>query len=332
MTPAATPPPLHCPACRCALVREEAAWRCDSCCRRYAQRDGVVSFLDAPDPFYEGRFDGTVHALLPRTLAGRLTHRMRVAWALDRHFPALLARFLRAEHRRVLDVGCGGGHTELTAEPGRAVTGLDLSFASLRAAAHYYACTVQCPAERMPFADGSFDAVVSSNFLGHVPGEGEPASPKDAVLAEMARVLAPGGLMLHQLETSSEGALFRFARRDADFYRRSLVEIDGHVGLELPSEALARFRRHGLRVLYARPDFAWYLIPHGEALKRFDDPVARRSAMLRVLLALDRRCAGRPRVIEARNLAVGVLNEIALSLMPLDRGIGLRVALRKENG
>jgi hypothetical protein len=150
------------------------------------------------------------------------------------------------------------------------------------------------------------------------------------VLAEMARVLAPGGLMLHQLETSSDGALFRFARRDPDFYRGSLVDIDGHVGLELPSEALARFRRHGLRVVYARPDFVWYLIPHGEALKRFDDPVAQRNAMLRALLALDRLCAGRKQLIEGRNLAVGILNETLLSVSHLDRGMGLRLALKKE--
>jgi ubiquinone/menaquinone biosynthesis C-methylase UbiE len=43
-------------------------------------------------------------------------------------------------------------------------------------------------AKRLPYADGSFDAVISNSIVHHIP---EPA----AVLAEMVRVVAPGGVL-----------------------------------------------------------------------------------------------------------------------------------------
>jgi ubiquinone/menaquinone biosynthesis C-methylase UbiE len=43
-------------------------------------------------------------------------------------------------------------------------------------------------AKRLPYADGSYDAVISNSIVHHIP---EP----NQVLAEMLRVLAPGGLL-----------------------------------------------------------------------------------------------------------------------------------------
>ena len=45
-------------------------------------------------------------------------------------------------------------------------------------------------ARAMPFADGSFTRMCSVSVLEHIPGDGD-----SAVAEEMARVLAPGGLM-----------------------------------------------------------------------------------------------------------------------------------------
>jgi ubiquinone/menaquinone biosynthesis C-methylase UbiE len=45
-----------------------------------------------------------------------------------------------------------------------------------------------CDAKHMPFADGSFGAVISNSIIHHIP---EPA----AVFAEMARVVASGGVL-----------------------------------------------------------------------------------------------------------------------------------------
>lgn len=45
---------------------------------------------------------------------------------------------------------------------------------------------VEGEAERLPFADGSFDVVISNGVIDLVPD-------KDAVFSELHRVLAPGG-------------------------------------------------------------------------------------------------------------------------------------------
>ena len=136
--------------------------------------------------------------------------------------------------------------------------------------------------------------------------------------------------MLHQLETSSNGALFRFARSNTEFYHEQLVALDGHIGLELPSEAIARFRRHGLTVESARPEFVWYFITQGEFLKRFDTPYARRNIALRWFAKLDRFLAGKRRLCKLYNLLFGVTSDIAAKITPLDHCIGLCVALSKK--
>jgi 2-polyprenyl-6-hydroxyphenyl methylase/3-demethylubiquinone-9 3-methyltransferase len=94
--------------------------------------------------------------------------------------------------RRVLDAGCGGGLVarELAAA-GAEVVGVDRSRGSLgvarRAAGPIGSfAPAQGRLERLPFAGGAFDAVVAADVLEHVPD-------LPAAVAELARVLAPGG-------------------------------------------------------------------------------------------------------------------------------------------
>jgi arsenite methyltransferase len=100
---------------------------------------------------------------------------------------------------RVLDLGSGAGTDSLVAaqmvgEHGR-VTGIDMTPEMLdkaRAAAEAMAAGnvefVEAEAERLPFADESFDVVVSNGVIDLIPD-------KDAVFAELFRVLRPGGRM-----------------------------------------------------------------------------------------------------------------------------------------
>jgi len=102
-----------------------------------------------------------------------------------------------APGERVLDLGSGAGTDSLIAaqmvgEKGR-VTGIDMTpqmLAKARAAAAEMGVSnvefVESEAERLPFQDGSFDVVISNGVIDLIPD-------KDAVFAEIFRVLVPGG-------------------------------------------------------------------------------------------------------------------------------------------
>ncbi len=100
----------------------------------------------------------------------------------------------------------------------------------------------QVSADDTHFADGVADIVCSLSFLEHVPDV-------DAVLAEMARITAPGGVGVHNLDASdhrrygdpSVGRL-DFLTIDTD---RPLVQGSNRLR---PHEVAAKFRAHGFVV------------------------------------------------------------------------------------
>jgi SAM-dependent methyltransferase len=88
----------------------------------------------------------------------------------------------------VLDLGCGDGRFArmlLGAAP--TIVGTDLSHRSLRAAASMLSDVAQADATKLPFADGSFRGLLSNCVLEHIPDD-------EAVVREISRVLAPGGM------------------------------------------------------------------------------------------------------------------------------------------
>jgi 2-polyprenyl-6-hydroxyphenyl methylase / 3-demethylubiquinone-9 3-methyltransferase len=94
--------------------------------------------------------------------------------------------------RLVLDAGCGGGLVAKgLAAAGATVVGLDRSLGSLgvaRRAVGERFLPAGGRLERLPFADGRFDGVVAADVLEHVPD-------LPAAVAELGRVLAPGGVL-----------------------------------------------------------------------------------------------------------------------------------------
>jgi len=94
-----------------------------------------------------------------------------------------------AEGARVLDLGLGSGvDALLAARRGALVTGVDMTPEMLRTAsdaARGEVRLVKALVERLPFADGSFDAAITNGVLNLCP-------EKPRALSELARVLRPG--------------------------------------------------------------------------------------------------------------------------------------------
>ncbi len=161
------------------------------------------------------------------------------AWAEDLAYPAELAnvpesavesfagvanpwtmgRLAPGEH--VLDLGSGAGTDSLVAAQmvgvdGR-VTGIDMTVAMLtraRAAAAEMGAAnvefVEAEAERLPFPDGSFDVVISNGVIDLIPD-------KDAVFAEIFRLLVPGG-RIQIADVTIQNPVSEEGRRNIDLW------------------------------------------------------------------------------------------------------------------
>ena len=128
-----------------------------------------------------------------------------VAWAMSlgrggaiRDTAAKFAEI--GDRERVLDVGCGTGALAFAAKartPGAVVYGIDASpemidVARRKAGRRRMPVEFEVAAiESLPFGNGEFDVVLSSLMLHHLPPD-----VKQAGLAEVVRVLKPGGRMV----------------------------------------------------------------------------------------------------------------------------------------
>jgi SAM-dependent methyltransferase len=131
---------------------------------------------------------------------------------------------------RILDVGCGtGGGLIWLAGHGR-VTGVDFHPLAVRHAARVSSRVVRGSAQALPFAAGAFDLVTCLDVLYH------HAVPDDErALAEMARVLRPGGWLLLRVPAYDwlRGAHDRQVHTRHRYGRRELRHKLAGAGLEV---------------------------------------------------------------------------------------------------
>lgn len=119
--------------------------------------------------------------------------------AMDRLTDVFIERMKLDASSRVLDLGCGVGGPALRVveRTGARVTGISISHEQVRTANRLAseaglaarAVFEHGDAMKLPFADASFDVVMALESMCHMPD-------RQQVLAEVCRVLAPGGRLV----------------------------------------------------------------------------------------------------------------------------------------
>jgi SAM-dependent methyltransferase len=229
---------------------------------------------------------GRLFALRNSVKAADYDHRAFDSWIpLQRYWQRTRFRIvheLTPEHGRILDIGCGSSRIVQTMP--RAV-GMDLALRKLRWLRGAGRQLLQGDMNALPFRDGSFDAVVCSEVIEHIPRE-------HVHLEELVRVIRPRGTLI--LGTPDYGKrLWRtlewiYGRIFPGGYVKEHINRYTHDGLRADLEELGlevmdcRYVGRSEMIFQARQGPAGSVgASHRPASERPEDPTHMRSAASR---------------------------------------------------
>jgi len=168
----------------------------------------------------------------------------------------------RSRGARVLDLACGLGRvSRVLSARGARVVGVDNALAMLRRTRRALGgsrrgAVAQAASHALPFADGSFAAVVCFGLLEHLP-----RGLQEKTLAEAFRVLSPGGSLF--LVLNNNHSLLLRAGEDNSFRRAEQLANGYFCGLVDRRRLTAALGRRGARVRALGSNAHYSLLRHG---------------------------------------------------------------------
>jgi SAM-dependent methyltransferase len=302
-----TTPVLICPNSKLPLQHDKNSLNSNDGQHIYPLIDNIPVF-EGLDEFYENRWSET------DTSTGNLRN---LLVKKQRFF----VNHLKNQRGTVLDLGCGGGW-KLFTKVGP-VTGVDLSHGSLKIAKGIYDQVVQANWTKLPFADNSFDMVVSSDVLGHVPYE-----DKEKVWNEIVRVLKPNGLTLHYIEANSNDPLMQWCKKYPSLYQKYVIDTEGHIGMESARDTILRFHNYNLEPVSEQGVYRLLMYLNRIPLL-LDNEYRDKSPIAASIVKLSKILLGNKLTELMTNLVLASLMEIADRVLPEDWSNGVLVAYRK---
>ena len=167
-------------------------------------------------------------------------------WWSNRYY-ALLVRRFGPDYGRVLEVGCGLGHLLAWLADRYQVYGTDINAWALSQARQVVPqgnFAILSAEDLGGFSNGTFQILIAKHVVEHLP------NPEQAI-AEMGRVLAPGGLLL--LATPNLDSPMRSVKKEGWIGYKDPT----HISLKTPAEWLQLIQRSGMRAVRVFSDGFW---------------------------------------------------------------------------
>jgi ubiquinone/menaquinone biosynthesis C-methylase UbiE len=208
-------------------------------------------------------------------------------------YNVLLKQIAELPHSKVLEVGCGGGQLIQSLSGKSNIIGFDLSLNVLRRVASKNLKTtnlVAGDAVSLPFKETSFDIIVCTEVLEHVPRF-------DLVITEIERVISPDGFVLITVPNlwryDSLDGRYKIVTRILSFVsslsgQKDSYKFDGHIHKAFPWQWKKALEKE-FEVIADYPVFIFPYIPGQIAFLRVLERKLFSSKFLKILLIFEKK-------------------------------------------
>ncbi|MDP4199607.1 MAG: methyltransferase domain-containing protein [Bacteroidota bacterium] len=183
---------LACPNCGGVLDESGDTLRCRDHGCEFKVEHSIPILIERKEP--TGNFDYLTHYTLDSEQFDYFEERTGATAHSERRLREYVLSLIPSESKSILDVGCGSAWVAKAFQhSGKFVCSLDVSIVNPKKAIERYPSpdhvAIVADSYRLPFRDGSFDAIVAAEIIEHLH------DPK-VFAEELMRVVRPGGVVI----------------------------------------------------------------------------------------------------------------------------------------